>query len=429
MFFTDRLFLTNYKEGQGELYLNATLTGGVTFFFLCGMFIFTANFTNTITAQYFGAKKYHQCAKVGIQSLYFGIFTFPIVFILYLLVPLMYGLFDHDPVQNELQVIYTQILLLGGLFSIIRSGFSGFFIGIGNSSIVMIANIIGLLVNIPLNYMLINGIWVFPELGIVGAAIATILSSVISLFIQLWHYFGKKIHAQYNTRSFLSLDTSILKKLIRFGTPAGIEALVGVGAFNYFILIMNNYGAVVGSAVTIAINWDSMFFIPMIGAQFATTSLVGRYMGAKDIVSVRRVVRTSFSMVVLYALFIMACFLIFTHYFIVPFLATMKEPQQVYPLAKTMLRTACIYLLADAAHLTFSGALRGAGDTKASMYIFISIAIVFVVLLYIVVQNNSVSPIGAWIIFIGYAFAVGIGMMIRYIQGKWKSIEVIEEVL
>ena len=427
MFFTDRLFLTRYKEGQGEFYLNATLTGGITFFFLCGLFIIIANFTNTITAQYFGAKKYHQCAKVGIQSFYFGIFTFPLVLLLYFFVPFLFRLFNHNPIQNELQVIYTQMLILGGIFAIIRSGISGFFIGIGNTSIVMIANIIGLIINIPLNYMLINGVWIFPELGIVGAAIATILSSIVSLCIQLLRYFGRKIHEQYNTRKLLSLDTSILKKLIRFGTPVGIEALVGVGAFNYFVLLMNNYGTIVGSAVTIAINWDSMFFIPMIGAQFSTTSLVGRYMGAKDIKSVQRVARTSFTIIVLYALFVIACFLVFTHYFIIPFLSTMSKPDKVYPLAKIMVRTACIYLLADAANLTFTGVLKGAGDTKVSMYIFLSISIVFITVTYTLVQRNIVAPMGAWVIFIGYAFAIGIGMIIRYLQGKWKTIKVIEE--
>lgn len=426
MFFTDRVFLSYYKKDLGELYLNASLAAGVTAFFLCSIFIITSSYTNALTSQYFGAKKFENCAKAGAQSFYFGFFSYPILLLMIFIVPNIYEYFEHDPMQTTLQIQYTKVILLGSIFAIVRAGISGFFIGIGKSNIVMASNIFGLLLNIPCNYVLIHGTGIFPELGIVGAAVATIISSTASLLFQLLVYFGKKLHSQYHTRQLLQYNRGIFGKLIRYGAPQGIEGLFGVGAFNYFILVMNNFGPVVGAAVTIAINWDSMFFIPMIGAQFATTSLVGRHIGAKNLKAAIRVVSTSFLLMTVYAVIIIFCFLVFTHVFINPFMATMSNAEEVYPLASVMLKTACLYLFADAAHLTFSGVLRGAGDTKVAMYIFISITVVFAVLIYAVVENNLVTPMGAWMIFVAFAITLGIGMLIRYLQGKWKTLNIIE---
>lgn len=425
MFFTDRLFLSHYKIQQGEIYLNASIIGGVTSFFLMSLFILTGSYTTALTAQYLGAKKPNYCAQVSIQSVYFGLFAYPFMLLAVFFIPHIYNLFDHDPVQMTLQITYSRILLFWSIVAIIRSGISGFFIGIGQSRTVMYSNLIGLILNIPLNYMLIFGVWIFPEMGIRGAAIATVFSACCSLTIQLFTYFGHAINKSYHTRTQLAFNPAIFKKLIKYGIPQGIEGVFGIGAFNYFILVMSNYGVIVGSAVTIAINWDSMFFIPMIGAQFATVSLVGKYMGAKDIPSAIRVARTALSIMMLYAIVIIILFLSFTPMFIAPFMSTMEHADQVFPLAMLMIRTACIYLFADAAHLAFSGVLRGAGDTKAAMYIFMSITFVFSILIYVLIHSQRVSPMGAWVVFIGFALAIGIGMFLRYLQAKWKHIDVI----
>ncbi len=426
MMFTDRVFLSRYKENLGELYLNAGFTASLSSFFLCAFFIFTSSYTNALTSQYYGAGKYKHCAKVGAQSFYFALFSYPVLLLLLFIIPFIYRYFEHDPVQTALQIQYTTVILLGSILLVFRSGISGFFIGIGKSKIVMISNILGLLLNVPCNYALINGMGFLPEMGIVGAAIATITANAVSLLIQIVYYFSNKLNGQYQTRRQLRFAPGIFKKILKFGSPPGLEGLFGLGAFNYFILVMNSYGSVVGAAVSITINWDSMFFIPMLGAQFATTSLVGRYMGAKDVESAKRVVITSFTLMVLYSAVIITLFLSMNHVFINLFLTKMGNAGEVSPLATTMLKLACLYLVADAAHLSFEGALRGAGDTKVSMYIFVTITLIFAVLIYTFVENRLVSPIGAWLIFVGFAIALGLGMFLRYLQGKWKHINLID---
>ncbi len=422
MFFTDRIFLSLYKENQGEVYLNATLIGGLSSYFIMSLFIVSCAYTTALTSHSFGAKKHHQCARIGAQSFYFALFSYPVLLLTLFVVPSFYRYLEYNPFQTSLQIQYTKIILYGSIFTVLRSGISGFFIGIGKSKVVMISSIIALVVNVPCNYILIYGIGPAPELGIEGAALASVLSVIVGLLIQLSVYFGKKIHAVYRTRTQLAFRPFLFKKLIQHGFPQGISGFIGIGVFNYFILVMNSFGPVVGSAVTIAINWDSVFFVPMLGAEFSATSLVGRHMGANDLYAAKRVVRTALFFACFYAVIVIVCFLLFTDPFIHPFTTKMENASLVLPLARVMLRTACIYLLADAAHLCYSGALRGAGDTKASMYIFLFCTAVFMLLIYVLIETRIVGPLGAWYIFIGFAISLGVGMMLRYAQGKWKHL-------
>jgi hypothetical protein len=79
-----------------------------------------------------------------------------------------------------------------------------------------------------------------------------------------------------------------MRTLVRFGAPAGVEMLLNVAAFNLFVQFMYSYGTGVAAAVTIAFNWDIVAFIPMLGMSFATTSLVGQFVGARDFAQARR---------------------------------------------------------------------------------------------------------------------------------------------
>ena len=103
----------------------------------------------------------------------------------------VFNLIGHSPSVRRLEIIYFKILTLGGGFPIIGSAISSFFTGRGLTRTVMFVHIIGAIVNIPLDYCLIYGVGPFPELGIIGAGIATVTASAIAIILLSILFFTK----------------------------------------------------------------------------------------------------------------------------------------------------------------------------------------------------------------------------------------------
>lgn len=427
MMFVDRLFLAHYGTGSGEAYINAALIGAITSFVSISFFAVIAGYSNALVAQYYGAQKKHMCSKVVSQSVLFAFVVYPLMIAASFLMPWFFNLFGHSPLQTQLESTYTRVLLLGSVFSVLRAGIGGFFIGIHKTKIVMIANLAGLVINVPLNYVFIFGTGVTPSLGIAGAAIATIISSAVACAILIAYYVAHKTHREFVTRIFPKIDWSIMRRLIRFGLPTGVELVFGLLVFDFFIMAMSSYGESVGAAVTIAINWDSMFFIPMIGAGFATTAVVGQHMGARNIFQARRAVFLSCTVMFVYAVIVGALMIIFSYPLVNMFLENMASKNEVRPLAVIMMRLASLYLLADSLNISIAGALRGAGDTRAVMTIFLIINAIFGAAIFTFAMNRLVSPLGAWLIFVCFAIALGFGMLARFLGGKWQHIVMVDD--
>lgn len=425
MMFVDRLFLANYSPDQGEAYISASLIGSLTSFMIFGIFMMTAAYSNALVSQFVGAGKKGYAHIITMQTFYLALFIYPIMILISFFIYDFYALFNHSELQTTLESQYTSVMLWGSILIIIRSGVSGFFIGIGKSQVVMISNLVGMLVNIPLNYSLIYGVGFIPEMGILGASLATLIAVSISVLILMIVYFNKNYREKYGTSYNFSFHYKSFTKLFIYGFPSGIEFFFGIGAFNYFVLVMSSYGPVIGAAVTIAINWDTIFFIPMLGINSATMAMVGRHMGARNIIGAQNIAFLSLFVSVAYAILIGIILLIIPSYLVNMFLEDMANPDEVFVMAVTLIHLITLYIVADAIHISLEGALKGAGDTQAVMTIFIIIAIVFAIIIHFTAGTQLVSPMIAWYIFIGYAVSLGIGMGIRYLQGVWKKIDMV----
>ena len=153
-------------------------------------------------------------------------------------------------------------------------------------------------------------------------------------------------------------------KLLRFGAPAGTELFVNVFAFNVFVLLMQSYGPAVATAVTITFNWDLVAFIPMLGVGSAVTALAGQRIGAGDVRGARRVARLGLRVGWSYAGLMVILFVVGAPSLVSVFSTGRSgrrrgsSPRTDAPSPRGTLS------LADATQVVFSGALRGAGDTR-----------------------------------------------------------------
>jgi len=425
MLFVDRLFLSRL----GKAYISASLSGGLTATVLMSIFLGITGYTNALSAQYFGAERKKEGVQTIVQGLYLALFFYPITLLLIPPVSRGFTLFGHHPDQVALERLYFSLLMVGSLFPMARNAVTGYFLAVGKARTVMIANFAGMFINVPMNYLLIFGKGGFPELGIVGAALGTIAGNVMSLTILLLSFISeeqvRKMISQFQW-AIARLKVSIMKVLLRYGLPAGLEFFINIMAFNLFVQMFHSLGPDVAAAVTITFNYDLVAFIPLLGVGVAVTSLVGRQIGSGDKENVGKTVKTSLTIAYSYSGTMALIFIIFADPMVRLFAGGLAGDDAFLSLSKTMLRMAALYTLADATQVIFSGALRGAGDTKWVLILSGFLHWVMAAGAFILINKTGAPPVTVWGWFIGFILVSGATMMIRFLSGGWKKIQMVE---
>lgn len=422
MVFTDRLFLSRLGAEQ----MSAAMAGGMSSFVLVIFFVGIISYSTAMIAQYYGAGRENMCGRVVFQSVLFGFAVYPVIL---LLSPLVRTLFVKSGIsegQLFYQVQYFDILIYGSILTLIRTSLSCFFSGIGRTSVVMFASFGTMVMNIFMNWALIFGNLGFPALGVKGAAMGTLVAGTFGISIFAFSYFRKSNVIRFGIKTSLRFSREIFAKLMRFGTPAGVEFFLGFAAFTVLVLMFHGHSPVTATAATIMFNWDHVSFVPLIGLEIAVTSLVGRYIGAGKPEIVNKVVRSGLKMGVAYSI-VVAFFFIFFPYALTEFFRPdVYDPvfDEAVPLSAYMIRLASIYVLVTAQMLVFVGALRGAGDTFAAMVISVCLNWAITIITYIVLHMLGFSPKAAWTFIVALFMLFPLVLYIRYRSGKWRQINV-----
>ncbi len=420
--FVDRLFLSSL----GEASLAGSMSGGLTAFTAFSLFAAAVGYVNAIVAQYYGAGKYRRCARTAVQGIYASLLMAPLILLFLPLGHLLFTVVGHSAEQISLEYTYFRIIISGSFLILIRNVFTGFFLGQGKSGVVMLANLAGMIVNVPANYLLIFGKAGLPAMGIAGAATGTLIGSGTSALVFFLYYISKTTNDRFLTRTVFRPDKELFLRLLRFGMPAGVETFLNVTAFNLFLQLMLSYGSEVAAAVTITMNYDLVAFVPMIGLSFAATAVVGQKIGAADypgaIRSSYMIMRISF----VYAGSMILLFLLLPRPLVTIFTSGLSNPETVIPLSILLLRMAALYILADAVQLVFAGALRGAGDTRFVMQSSVIIHWLFAGCAFLLVKIIKISPQAMWALFILFVMSLGLIMFLRFRSNRWQSIKLIE---
>jgi MATE family multidrug resistance protein len=423
MMFVDRLFLSRL----GEQYLAAAMGGGLTSFMTSSFFIGTVSYVTAIVAQYYGARRHERCAEATFQAALLALMCYPLLLGIAPLVRYLFVAAGQSPEQIRLGYTYFRILIFGGVFLVLRFALAGFFLGIGRTTVVMLANVAGMLVNVPANYVLIFGKLGFPALGLQGAAIGTVFGNATIFALLLLFYLRGANRRRFNTHKSLIFRPQIMGRLLRFGVPAGFEMFLSTAAFNLFVQFMYSYGTDVAAAVTITFNWDIVAFIPMLGMSHATTALVGQNIGASDYGEARHSAYVALRVAWIYSFSMVLLFVFGTRYLVGAFTPGLGGgAEQIVALATVMLRLAALYTLADSAQLVFTGALRAAGDTRWVMRMSIGLHWAFSAVAILLIRVVRADPVAVWLLFIGFVIGLGLVMYLRFRSGKWERIELIQ---
>ena len=425
MIFTDRYFMSMINP----THLAASLGGGVASFFCLSLFIGVLSYTNALVAQAFGAEKMGNCSRVLTQSLIMAVCSTPLLVVITLLVGDLFAGIGHDPVQVELEKVYFYVLMLGAPITLLKVCFGCYFSGIGRTRNVMIADGLGVLLNIPLSYALIFGRFGLPEMGIVGAGVGTILGSLLTLLIMLYFYFQREHRALFRVFESFAYNSRLMRRHLKFGFPSGVEMFLNVAAFNLFLLMFQSYGVAQGASAAIVFNWDIMSFVPMIGLHIGIISLIGRYIGANQMNKAQDVIRSGFILGIGYSSVLAIVFAVFREPLVELFITQDINSQEIRDLATYMMIGLSTYVMADAIILVAGGVLRGAGDTKWLMVTSVVLHWLMLVIQFFVIKVWDFDPLASWVVFVLMILAIATIYLWRLNGDKWRNPDVVAELL
>lgn len=287
---------------------------------------------------------------------------------------------------------------------IIFQAYKQFCDGLSETKYSMWATIIANLVNVVVNYFLIYGIWIFPKMGIVGAAIGTIVSRIVMLaFMHYMMNLKKKFHPYFKGFTFKEIKRAINIKIIRLGTPSALQMLFEVVLFTAGIWLCGIIGVTSQAANQVALSIASLTFMFAVGLSVAAMIRVGNQKGKSDFITLRRVAFSIFLLAILVEIVFAVLFVLFHEQIPKLFvknndLINIVENTEVVTIAANLLLVAAIFQISDGIQVVVLGALRGLQDVKIPMYLtFVAYWLIGFPVSYYLALHTELKAVGVWI--------------------------------
>ena len=328
---------------------------------------------------------------------------------------IIHAMHNIDPELADKAVRYLRALLCGApgylFFQVARNQCEG----LAKTKPGMVFGFIGLLVNIPVNYIFIYGHFGMPELGGVGCGVATAAVYWV-MFICMLSYI-KRARSMRDIRQDQHVagpDFSVLKRLVQLGLPIALALFFEVTLFAVVALLVSPLGIVDVAGHQIALNFSSLMFVLPMSLAAAVTIRVGFSLGQGSTLEAQTAARTGLGVGV--------CMAVLTAIFTVSLrehiaLLYNDNPEVVHLAAQLML-LAAIYQISDSIQVVGSGILRGYKDTRSIFFItFTAYWVLGLPSGYVLALTDLVvdrmGPAGFWIGFIIGLTSAAILMMLR----------------
>jgi len=270
----------------------------------------------------------------------------------------------------QLAIPYLELVAFSLVPLIIFQAFKQFSEGLSQTKYPMYATIIANVVNVILNYLLIFGSFGFPKMGIVGAAIGTLVSRIIMVaFIWILLKKKKKFNDYVTGFNFKIIEKKVMQKIISLGFPSALQMFFEVAIFTAAIWLSGVLGKNAQAANQIALNLSSMTFMVGMGLGVAAMIRVGNQKGLKNFLELRRIAISIFLLtflleVVFAALFLFGRNWLPTIYLDVDDMVNQIDNTEVIYLAAKLLLVAAVFQISDGIQVVVLGALRGLQDVK-----------------------------------------------------------------
>lgn len=319
-----------------------------------------------LAAQYYGKKDYKNLKKcLGITITVGLLFSF-LFFLMGLFIPeKIIGIFTSDPKVLKLGANYFRIIAL--IYPLIGLGYSFNMQlrAIGKNQYSLYSTIIGLCINLVGNYLFINGNLGFPAMGVVGAAIATVIARIVSVFYLIYIIYKNKLPMAGNFQELFKLSWSFIAKALKISLPVFGHEIMWVTGVSMYVIIYGRIGTEATAAIQVVKSISNLVFTLVFGLSSGTAAIIGQEIGAGNEENAYKyaveLLKISLVIGTAVALFV---------YVICPVvLILMKVDSAIYPLARQIVFSEGILIIIKTTGTLFIvGVLRAGGDTLWTMF-------------------------------------------------------------
>ena len=373
--------------------------------------------TSALLSRFVGARRMKR-ASIGLSTLlrFALMLSLPVMVAWYFLASNIYTWFGTAPEVVALGVDYVQMLTWMMPFVFMKLVFVSALNSAGDTKTPMKVKIFSIILNVVLNYLLIFGHYGFPELGVMGAAVGTVIVNALEFIVYVILYLKQKtpyIPGWHYSKTLLS-------RALKVGIPASIERSLTFGSFLLFTVVVAHYGTAVLAGYQIGLRVEGLAFMPGIGFTIAAMAFMGQGLGAKKPEQAKEDVL----LVLKYTsgfMFFLSFFMIFMPEKIVWFFT---DDAQTIKEASLYLRIVGVSQIPLAFNFVLSGALRGAGDSKKTLKInLISLWFVRIIPAFLLSWYFE-NILFVYLAMISDTFVKAIWLWNTFNRGEWQKIKV-----
>lgn len=299
---------------------------------------------------------------------------------------------------------FLDIVALSLIPMVMYQAYKQFADGKSKTKNAMYATIITNITNLILSYSLIHGVWIFPKMGMLGAAYGTLIARIVMLVYMHFALRKQSIFKPFLCDlKFSEVKKEMVQKITKIGLPSGMMSFFEVALFVGAVWLSGMIGTVAQAANQIALSMSSMTFMFASGLSVAAMIRVGNQRGLKDYVQLKIVARSIILMAIMIYTVFAILFVLFHQYIPMLFMdnkdiVNAEINSEVIKVAGKLLLVAAIFQISDCIQVVTLGALRGLQDVNTPMVItFISYWIIgFPVSIYLGLYT-SLGATGIWV--------------------------------
>lgn len=334
-----------------------------------------------------------------------------------ILLTIIYFCLDHFGQAPELMPYIKPYFAIIGISTLFALGFNvlkQFTDGICRPMISMTLLMIGNLLNIFGNWVLIYGKLGFPEMGLTGAGISTLVSRALILLVFIVFIFkSKKMNEYARAIKEALLSRGEMKTVFKMGYPVGIQMALESSTFTFAAVMAGWLGVIQLAAHQVVITISQLFFLMMQGLSFAVSILVSNAFGRKDLGSVREYARKGYFM----TLGISATLSVLLYCFRYQAAGIFTDSPEVSAMAVSLFFLLFAYQFGDGLQLCFANVLRGIQDVKPIMYAaFVSYYLIAIPSAYLLGFKTSLGIHGIWM-----GFPIGLTLAGIFFYARYRS--------
>ena len=328
-----------------------------------------------------------------------------------------------EPETHEGAVAYFRIIMGGMIFNCIQMGINAAQRGCGNTKITMRTNLVSNTVNVIFNFLLIQGHLGFPALGIHGAALATVLGTVVACIMSILSVCRKDTFVSliYIAQEKLRPTIEAFKNLVKVGYSVFAEQLLLRVGFMATSLMAAAQGTDAMAAHQVGMNIMGLSFSFGDGLQSTAVALIGYSLGAKDPDLAKKygsICRTigGFISVILAVVYLFGGGLLYSLFF---------EEEQIIAIGVNIMRIIAVIVVLQISQVIYMGCLRGAGDTLYTAIVStISVTIMRTAGSFFFCYVMGWGIVGIWMGVVADQLSRLVLASIRFKQGKWIQIKI-----